>query len=317
MKLAIDIGFSSVKVTDGISFKFPTLISGYTKPSVDLGYGREKTFTYEGRDYLVGDEAKNGTDVMYSFEIDFLIDYAPLFIAKAVEIAESKGAGNILEIALGLPIEYYKDNKERLWQTAKSFIINDRQYRFYEKVKKDGSLLYPVYPQGIGILSDYIEQAGVTVKDDGSGFVLDIGFNTVLVVAFENYGATKAGHKQYTQLGISKASRKLEDYLINTYGIDDRTQIELLQILTNKTFKHYGKKIDVSDKVNAIMLDYIDGILLRVQTDYDRRFGSSDKLIIGGGGAYYVKNDIYKKYPDLAVFMENPEFSNARGFYHL
>ena len=317
MKLAIDIGFSSVKVVgDGICFKFTSAVAVYNKPSVDLGYAGKKTLEYNGEFYLIGEDAIGEPHIKYSLEIDYLIEYAPLFIAKAIEIAEDRfNFGGVSEIVLGLPIEYYKLKRMDLWNKVKLFNVNGRRYQFFSRVNDKGELLYPVFAQGAGVLRDYIEKYDITVRDKASGFVLDVGFNTVLVVSFEDYAAKSDNSKQYTKLGISKAISDIEQSIIREYGIDDETKVELSQILMSKTITNYGEKIDLTEKINKAMANYIDSIFLRIQTDYEKKFRQSDKLIIAGGGAYYIKDSLPEKYKNLVTIMDAPEYSNARGFY--
>lgn len=40
-----------------------------------------------------------------------------------------------------------------------------------------------------------------------------------------------------------------------------------------------------------------------------------DRIIIGGGGAYYIRDFIPKRLRNMVEVVEEPEFANARGFY--
>ena len=91
MKLAIDIGFSSIKVAGayGMTLKYPTAIAAYNKPQVEFGLSAKKPIFYDGKYYLVGDDAIGESDIKYSLEIDFLKE-----IAKAVILCNVKGGRN-------------------------------------------------------------------------------------------------------------------------------------------------------------------------------------------------------------------------------
>ncbi len=323
MKLAIDIGFSSVKIVgaNGIMTKFPTAIAVYNKPQVELGVEKKKPSFYNGKYYLIGEDAIGEPDVKYSLEIDFLIEYAPLFISKAIEKLERSGYGTVDEISLGLPIEYYRKYMLQLWDKVKDFTVNNRRYSFFSDIITDkvGTKVLAVHPQGGGILVDYILKNNIntaTAKD--KGFILDIGFNTVIVVAFdEGYTGVSNNSKQYSKLGVSRVINDLEQKIARDYGIDDNTKIETTQILTNKIVKNYGKTYDLSEYINEVMANYMESIILRIQADYETKLRQADKLIIAGGGAYHIKNTLPEKYKDLVYIMDMPEFSNARGFYFL
>lgn len=323
MKLAIDIGFSSVKVVgaNGVMTKFPTAIAVYNKPQVELGVERKKPSLFAGKYYLIGDDAIGEPDVKYSLEIDFLIEYAPLFISKAIEKLEGAGYGKVNEISLGLPIEYYRKYMLQLWDNVKDFTVNNRRYVFFSDIITDkvGAKVSAVHPQGGGILVDYILKNNInTAAAKDKGFILDIGFNTVIVVAFdEGYTGVSNNSKQYSKLGVSRVINDLEQKIARDYGIDDNTKIETTQILTNKQVKNYGKTHDLSGYINEIMANYMESIILRIQSDYETKLRQADKLIIAGGGAYHIKNSLPVKYRDLVYIMDLPEFSNARGFYYL
>ncbi len=323
MKLAIDIGFSSVKVVgaNGVMTKFPTAAAVYNKPQIELGVEKKKPSLYNGKYYLIGGDAIGEPDVKYSLEIDFLIEYAPLFISKAIEKVESVGYGTVDEISLGLPIEYYRKYMLPLWDRVKDFTVNNRHYMFYSDIITDkiGPKVLAIHPQGGGILVDYILKNNInTAAAKDKGFILDIGFNTVIVVAFdEGYTGVSNNSKQYSKLGISRVINDLEQKIARDYGIDDSTKIETTQILTNKTIKNYGKTHDLTDDINEIMVNHMESIILRIQSDYETKLRQADKLIIAGGGAYHIKNSLPVKYRDLVYIMDLPEFSNARGFYYL
>jgi hypothetical protein len=321
MKLAIDIGFSSVKIVgaNGIMTKFPIAVAVYNKPQVELGVERKKPSFYNGKYYLIGEDAIGEPDVKYSLEIDFLIEYAPLFISKAIEKLEGSGYGVVDEISLGLPIEYYRKYMLQLWDKVKDFTVNNRHYLFFGDIitDKKGIKVSTVHPQGGGILVDYILKNNInTAAAKDKGFILDIGYNTVIVLAFDKgYAGVSSNSKQYSKLGFSRVSNDLEQKLARDYGINDKTKIEIAQILTDREIKIYGKTYDLSGYIDEITANYMESIILRIQSDYETKFRQADKLIIAGGGAYHIKNSLPEKYKDLVYIMDLPEFSNARGFY--
>ena len=321
MKLGIDIGFNSVKVAGpgGIEIKFPTAVAVYNKPQIEIGTSKKRPSFYNGKFYLIGEDAIGEAGIKYSLEIDFLIEYAPLFIHKAIEKAERLTGETVDSISLGLPIAYYRPRMFDLWRKVEGFVVDGRVYKFHSEI--NGEKIRAVHPQGGGILIDYIVKNNVDMagaKD--KGFVLDIGFNTVIVIAFgEKYTGVPENSKQYSQLGISRVINDLEQKIAINYGIDDKTKIEVAQILIAKQVKNYGKIINLESMINEVVENYIDNIMLRIQSDYEKKFREIDKLIIAGGGAYYIKNSsrLFEKYKDIIVVIERPEFSNARGFYYI
>lgn len=318
-KLAIDIGFSSVKAigAGGFKIKFPTAVAVWSRPAVEFESSHSKPpMEFDGRYYLVGEDAFRERDIIYSLEIGHLIKYAPLFIAKAIDLVRGLGYGLVDEIVVGLPTGHFKNKWAELWERVRQFSINGKKYEFHKKWTEKG-FIPPICPQGVGILYDYAYKNGLRMGVDGGvGFSLDIGFNTVLVVAHDKLVRQADKTKQYDKKGISKVADAVGQELAAEYGINNETKIELSKILLTKSVTHYGKKIDLADMINKAMSNYIESVIKDIRSDYETWFSRSNNLIIGGGGAYYIdKESLPKEYEELVQLVSEPEFSNARGYY--
>ncbi|WP_029523595.1 ParM/StbA family protein [Persephonella sp. KM09-Lau-8] len=299
--IAIDTGFSSVKVkTKEKEFKFPSAIATH-KPSA-ISLGEEPSYVeYQGKKYIVGEEALDYDDKKYARSIEFLLEYAPLFVAEAIKRINKK----IDTLSVGLPLGYYMKHKEDLEKKLSKFMINDEVYEF--------NVL--VHPQGVGILADYVYHE--KPEENEEGYVLDIGFNTVIAVRYKELKAKAEGSKQYELFGISKAIENLQEYIKAKYDLN-LNSIESNDVFLKGYLKAgYGKKYDLTDQINQIMENYIDTLLKTIEDEFDRHLKKADKLIIAGGGAYHIKKYLPEKYKDFIHIPSNPEFANVRGFYIL
>ncbi|HIP44354.1 MAG TPA: hypothetical protein EYG93_03340 [Sulfurospirillum arcachonense] len=94
---------------------------------------------------------------------------------------------------------------------------------------------------------------------------------------------------------------------------------DITEQMAKNTFKngylmHYGEKIDFSDEIEDVKADYIDFILDEMESQRSDLLQIASKIIISGGGAYFVENA--KNLPKNFVFSKKPyEFSNVRGYY--
>jgi len=74
-------------------------------------------------------------------------------------------------------------------------------------------------------------------------------------------------------------------------------------------------KKDLSGIIEDIVSEYVEWLLQEVQGRWDGFLKRADRLIIAGGGAYYVKEFLPERYRGFVFIPESPEYSNARGFY--
>lgn len=307
--LGLDIGFGDVKGVFGDKssqrLKFPTAVC-YSKNGIgDLGEftsGHEE-YVFSGKKYLLGEHALIGAFSTKS--MDFLRKYAPLFAYKA---ARETGK-HVSHIAVGLPIAYYDEkNKFLLKNRLRRLEVNGEACEFYVSI----------YPQGMGILADYrFGFDGTEIHGTNlDGLVLDIGFNTLDVLAFENGSAVKADMGTLERGGISVITQELAQKLQSETTINLSEQ-EAKDVLLKGSLTVYGYEKDVTELIRSLVEDYVEWLLAYISSRWEERIKRADKLILAGGGAYYLKGYIPEKYQRLIHVPEEPEYSNARGFYKI
>lgn len=303
----IDVGFGDVKVVGkGVQFKFPTAVC-YANNGVeedDEFFKRQKVYEFEGQKYLLGEEALINSFATRS--LDFLIRYAPLFVFKAFEIAKvDKG-----KVGVGLPLAFYKkDTKETFLKRFNNAVINGSKLDVNVKV----------YPQGVGCYFDYVVNEKGDVVDDRAnqtGFVLDIGFNTVDIVYFDKGQPIRNHSGMFERFGISRVTTKLGDYIRSELGIN-LTEQETKDVFLKGYIKIYGDKRDLSEVIRRYTEEYAYELIGIIRSKWENLLKRSDVFVIAGGGAYYLKGRMPSEYGKMVYFPDNPEFSNARGFYKL
>jgi len=302
MQIGLDIGFGDVKIAcdDGRLFSFPSAVK-YVNDGLDLGaFSEDEEFNYSGRKYLVGAQALLGAFSTQS--IDFLSRYAPLLAYKAIkEIGE-----NVRKIGVGLPLAYFTARYSApLKKSLESIEVNGEKKTFEVEV----------YPQGVGVLLDFrlSEDGSETEGTVANMMVLDIGFNTVDIVAVNNGSASKAESGMLERAGIAKITHELAQHLRRETDINLSDQ-EAKDVLLKGGLSFYGHSKDLSETIRAITEEYIEWLLNAVQSRWEERIQRARALLVAGGGAYYLKNHIPEKYRPLIQIPKQPEFANARGF---
>jgi len=297
----LDIGFGDFKgiIAGGRKIKFPTAVAYARKSITDIGEASE-TYTFIDREYLVGQEAI--FNAFSTRSLEFLIKYAPLMCYKAF-----KDIVGVSHLAVGLPVGFYiAENREALSKALRSFEVNGDKKQFHVEV----------FPQGVGILIDYrYDHNGQEIKDtDTNGIIVDLGHFTIDVVPFERGVAVRDGSGMLEGEGISKACDELADH------IQAETKVRLNEQETKDVFLKgklpiYGKERDFSTVIRDIVEGYIEEVINTISSRWERRIQRADKLILAGGGAYYLKQYIPSRYKDLIHIPDEPEFANARGFF--
>lgn len=303
--LALDSGFGDQKwKTDKKKGKFDTAVAVASKSSVEFGdSAKVETYDFNDKTFVVGAEALLHDNTTYSRDVSYIIKYAPLFVAKAIK---DSGIKNPDLLVVGLPLGDWISRREELTERLSTFIINKKTYNF------EGKIL--VVPQGVGILTDYKSEHPEEVESE-SGYVLDVGFNTAIMLRFENGVAKEQGSKQYNEMGISRALEQLQAFVSKNHGIH-LSSIEAKDVFLKGFLKAgYGQKIPLKSTIDEIIEEYMEYLINTVQNEYDRHFKTADKLVIAGGGANLIKDHTPEKYKDLIFVPDEPEFANVRGFF--
>lgn len=296
--LSIDIGFSSCKcVYMGQEWKFPSHIAPARLSTVDLG-DKATGYLWQGTRYVVGEPLNKVTEAeKYSKDISYLIQYSPLFVAHALnkipEVPEI--------LALGLPLEEFRSHREKLRKNLSSFVIDGKNHNFELRV----------YAQSVGALAKYIHSHSPPMEEDG--FVIDIGFNTALVLRYQSLQAKSDGSGQYSQFGIIRALETLGSSMKKNLG-ESFTPLELNEICQQGYVKKFGNKIDVTELVKVAISSHIETLVMTIENDYGRQLSRVDRLVLAGGGAYSLVPNLPEKYLQFAVMLERPEYANAHGY---
>lgn len=314
MKLGLDIGYGDVKGVfeddNGFqSFKFPTAIK--FAPSGNRGLDRfteNREYKYNGSRYLVGETAKIGAFSARSF--DFMKRFTPLLVFKSIEVVRDIIADIPGQLSLGMPLSYYsKARVNEMNSIMKRIEVNGE---YFELVTK-------FYPQGFGTLADYrLDSDGHVIEDtDRDMIIMDIGFNTIDIVAVEKGKITREDSDTLYGQGVSRMAFKVIAELRDTENLYYLSEVAANDILLNGKYKVYGQEKDLSGFKKTVIDEYAKWLFVEMESRMTRRLQNVDRIILSGGGAYFMKDYIPQKYAGLVSVPQNPEYSNARGFLKL
>ena len=284
MAVGLDVGFGWTKVvTDTETFKFPTWLA-YYKPS---SISEIEPITVDGRDYVVGEDARVMKKIDIN-DIQTLVKYLPVFVKYVKEETGNEGP-----VVTGLPPKYYKELKDTVLKTA-NFVV----------------------PQGVGILMDVEDKLSV---DNGEWvIVIDIGFNTLDYLIAEKRGEkwSKKAVDSVANFGVSLAVEHFKKYLpSDVVGIVKNWSLsKVMKIFEDGKLKIAGEVIDLSSYKQRAIEEYLEQLTQRLKEELGDILLEADHFVVAGGGANFIPaKDLRKD----AFVPQEPEFSNARGYYKL
>ncbi|MDA8417159.1 MAG: ParM/StbA family protein [Betaproteobacteria bacterium] len=298
--LAIDIGFSSCKCkARGREWKFPSFVAPTKARSVNLG-DEPSGYLYKGQRFNVGDTNDGADGSKYVREIEFLLEYSPLFVAHA-----AKGLASFPStLAVGLPLEQFRAFRDQIRTSLSEFEVNGRRYQFDVRV----------FPQAVGALAEYAGESNPPA--DEAGFLVDVGFNTAIVLKYQELKAKSDGSTQYNQFGISRALEGLGAIIKSKHSLT-LSPLELNDVFLKGFLPRYGQRIDLSADLKGVISNHVDTLMKTLKDDFDRHLMRSDRLVMAGGGAYHINGQLPEQYKSFCRFLTSPEFANVRGYWRL
>ena len=324
VRMGIDIGFGDVKAVfarfvgngrfETENIKFPSAIARVKSKAISGLDDAQIEYEFEKRKYLIGKDAISSANIIPTRDIDFIMEFSPLFIFRAMEFVSEKyhismdTLCNQTEICLGLPLAYFISKKRQLSQRLSSFEVLGCKVTPHRLA---------IQAQSQGILLDYLlnDQCKPNRKRLGNDLlILDIGFNTIDILCVKEGRSSSEWSNMLEGAGICRICRDLEIEL-KKMGIDLQEQA-VKNAMANRKISIYGKETDLSESINLMAKDYADFIYREIRSRFSDVLKNTQKLIIAGGGAYYVSEFFKQRFPgDFLFIPPKAEFSNARGYY--
>lgn len=311
--MGIDVGYGDVKVVIGTTneithqFKFSSAIArAHKASSIRDTRIHEVKIGDDVANVYVGPDALNlpSSSIIDISNYDLLEDYAPAFIAKALQVAGIEST-QISVLVCGLSVSQLNMSgyfKERISQ----FTVDQRGYKF------DTVFLLP---QGAGSklafdkYGDHFPEA-ITENPSRTFVGCDMGFNT-LDLFYVTEGKTSPNlFEGIEQAGVTKIAKDLAN-LVSEKFQKSITIREAKEILDSGVYKLRGTRYDMKDEIKEVCTHYSKEILQLIEEKYGDIIDKCDFVCLLGGGAKIVniEDDFFK------VVKNKSEFYNAIGFY--
>jgi hypothetical protein len=302
--IGVDIGYGYTKVCgERLSRVFPSQVTKL-RPRGAFG-SQPEIIIVNNQPFVVGDEIDSLGD--FSFRNEFL--GTPEYLAlMGHALSLVKGYCDIL--VMGLPPGIY--DEARVAKLEKAI--------FESKIRNsDGSSLpmpkaVRFIPQGAGIYYDYVNTLQQrSMQPPKTVAVIDLGSYTLDVVFYEDRRYITGAGRSYP-LGISTLLKDIKAHFAKVHGTFLDNDENVLSLIREGSYTHFGRTYHLD--VNPIVEEYINEKVNKLVYNWvtsDLRRKSVSKVLIGGGGVscigQFMKND-------AVVIVDEPQMSNARGYYH-
>ena len=298
MIFSIDVGYSFVKYAysfdgDIVKDKFITAVA--PAEGFDPGIGVKSSVVYKSTEYVVGEKALYMAKVLPTRSKDFLENYTPLLLYEALKRKNVSPDVVIFSVS----IADFKDKALSIKNACESFEVNGEVFRFDVKV----------YPQGLGIWQ--------YTGSYSNALILDIGFNTIDVLAVLGGEVVPELSGGYSDMGVCEIASDVAEYISSNITKDYVPELSVIKILADGKFKYMRREYDISDIVNLKKKEYTKRVFdifsgsQKLKTLLDK----VDTLIVAGGGAYFLDEDLKKSYGIITP--KDPEYTNVLGFIKL
>jgi plasmid segregation protein ParM len=208
-------------------------------------------------------------------------------------------------VVLGLPASYYAEQRDVLRHRATGLLQRlvkpHQELSIYIESQSRAPLLCVVFDTN-GV------ETGRAGEDETWG-VVELGQFTTDFTLHDrgqevDSAATSARgvHMVYDRIAASFKQK----------GFEGSFDLISKAIQTRKV-KDFGKEVDVNDIVVPAISEFSTYILDEVASRFGSKARSMDGIIVAGGGAYIVGQDIKAKYPN-AVVPGSPRFAVAEGY---
>jgi len=221
-------------------------------------------------------------------------------------------------LATGLPLEDYKANKSTLKRTYEDTIPGRYEVTFESgplvgQTKRFNIVACKVYPQGLGVIFDQIlDDEGLQIdahpllKEDAIFGLIDVGRRTTNLVLFEDFNVSKDFSKSINY-GITQVHEQLQNFLSAHNRFVKNRDIEA--VFKKDSFKG----LDVKSVREKALTELANIIKNEAQNLWQNK--SLLEIVNIAGGAGQAVFDLLKFNDYQKVLINNPQLSNACGFY--
>lgn len=310
-----------------IKLTLPSKIVRGARTVALAGEGGGGVYMVDGENYTVAD-ALLSNDVIDTRTIGYPKHPINRILVQNALISAGLG-GEQVRLVTSLPVaDYYRNGQPNteLIDAKRANIVSD-DFKPMSSVAKPAVIIdHRIACEAISAIYD------MAIKDDGSDDtdffrlleqapvgVIDIGGKTIdLAVVYLDNGAPQIDMARTSSIdyGMLRVQDLVKRELQAAYGLEEISPRALFKVLSEKKLMISGETKDVSKEVNAAVSKILPDLFDRLRANWGK---AQDlfKIVVVGGGAYLLADEIKEGLYAHAEKLKEPEFANARGMLKL
>lgn len=336
--VGIDDGHSGIKVCYGPEkyFYLPSMVSKGFNPTIDLGLGQIGSTSYDisgckyicdGQDYEVLEFPTQHGKVEFPDSVFPIFPLHPINSVLIHHALKRVGLKGDVSIMTGLPfLEFFNETgaiNESLVE-KKKIALSGREISAYDDKKLAKILDHSVMPEATGSLYDLLLDFNGNTIDELYEYqkkqpvmIVDIGGKTTDIATFQHMQVMMKCSTTIKH-GALLITREVSETLKSNFRLNVAPNINVvIKAINNRTYHDGEKEINVSKIVDPIVNSFVDTLrseIFRIATTEN-----IGRVYFVGGGSIQFKAPLQEMFDNSqnpkAIFVDKPEYSNARGFY--
>jgi plasmid segregation protein ParM len=320
MLVSVDLGYGYTKaVSEKGRAVFPSMLCPAPETPFDLAPGAKRpghivefrgAGSLAGSRFFVGElAAREGRAVELTLARERFGREASVTLTAAA--AGLVGAEGRTELAFGVPLAYYKAQREEVRRSLEGL-------GFYVRVDEGPERFIilravHVFPQGVGALF-----SAADLPEEGLVGLVDIGYFTTdhLLVELGREGAVPLpGFMSSIEVGVATALKLFADAFRDRTG-RPLTLSEAQSLWARREVTFAGRRLDLEPHKAAARLAAGRAVAEAVYAAWAEKADFLDGVMLAGGGALEFLPVLRERFRALEV-LPDPVFANALGFYRM
>jgi len=210
-----------------------------------------------------------------------------------------------ISLVLGLPASYYAEQRDALLSRARGvlqpLVKPNQDLQIYVETQSRAPLLcivFDAYGQETGRAGEEEIWGVVEIGQFTTDFTLHDRGQEVDAAASSTRGVSMI----YDRIAVTFKQRGYE-----------ASYEQISRAIQSRKIKDFGKEVDVNDIVQPAISEFTTYILDEVASRFGSKARSMDGIIVAGGGAYIVGQEIKAKYPNT-IIPAQARFAVAEGY---
>lgn len=328
IKMSIDVGYGYTKgTTNGKQVGFPSLVAPYEVSPFEGNNNGLIDTTVQHRvsirtgsvlsDKVVGNAARRSSSAQRMAGDEKPSEMHDILMLTCIALLlEGQPQEVKIDLALGLPLSYFRSQKEKLQKRISCMAGRIKVDNQLERHISFSSV--SIYPQGMGA----IVASGVKPPTDGYIGLIDLGTYTTdfLLLEFEDSRSFPVNECcRSISVGIEQLYKSLDiEFQKQTQHI---LPPRMYQQVLDKTFKnkpipHAQGSLDLRTAFDKGQEEVSDAIASYIASNWGDRVQFLQATILAGGGAQYFIDKLKNALPNIVV-VSDPVFANAQGYYQM